>query len=318
MIYLNALPFTPRVFDQHGNAITRWNGSTYFNNTPSKSATEQIPVFGTGTNYPLALTFQELVHAYWKENWYGANLGNLQVAGAIYGGVLTASLDTKDSVQVGINQVFMNGNVGPKAAAQNNSLVYKLPNTNFIDESNVQFSKGSPTATGGGFQGAMSVNISDCIHDLNQNLYYPYINFKISASLSVEGNIGDETWFSSSAGSGASLKTRYSVAALFNIVANLRFSTENTKIDRTYTTDNINSTGLTTIKIYIGGVEKNVPIFKDRWLTHGTQTGLVVAGQDNQGLTKYFTSVNTFLYNFSLEIDLKNRVLGPAGLITWE
>jgi len=60
----NGLPFRVPFFDRRGDPFEEWDGETFFGSfplgTPSKSATESIPVFGVGSNYMGPFSLQQL------------------------------------------------------------------------------------------------------------------------------------------------------------------------------------------------------------------------------------------------------------------
>lgn len=75
--HLGHLPFCIPEVAQDGKPFQVWDQVTLFGkNKPSKSASEDITVYGSGTEYFIGLTLEELMLFYWKAKTYKLSFAN--------------------------------------------------------------------------------------------------------------------------------------------------------------------------------------------------------------------------------------------------
>lgn len=62
----NGFPFPIRELAEDGETFKKWDGSTVYEGTASRSDSKQVTVYGPKTIYPLGFTLLELAELYWR------------------------------------------------------------------------------------------------------------------------------------------------------------------------------------------------------------------------------------------------------------
>jgi len=64
--YNGFLPFCIPTHDEERNTFSRWDGSTLYNNRPSKKSTKTVTVYGSGSDYCIQLTRAQVAEMWWR------------------------------------------------------------------------------------------------------------------------------------------------------------------------------------------------------------------------------------------------------------
>lgn len=64
--YRNGFPFIIKKYAQDGELYSEWDGVTFYDSFPSKSDSEQIDVYGIGTDRPLGFTLLQMSQFVWR------------------------------------------------------------------------------------------------------------------------------------------------------------------------------------------------------------------------------------------------------------